>query len=91
MTSVLLGAVEEIMKTALLTPSFRAMAIADGLIRTGRASHPTAIRGFIRLASVSGENYFVAFDGKRLLRGNTVEHASALQPGFIDAMARKGA
>jgi hypothetical protein len=53
MTSVLLGAVEEIMKTALLTPSFRAMAIADGLIRSGRASHPTAVPGFIRLASGS--------------------------------------
>jgi hypothetical protein len=79
------------MKTALPTPSFRAMAIADGLIRSGRASHPQAASGFIRLAGISGDCYFVSFDGKRLLRGNTVEHASALQPGFIDAMARKGA
>jgi hypothetical protein len=84
MTSVLSRASEEIMKTALPTPSFRAMAIADGLIRSGRASHPQAIRGFIRLAS------FVSFDGERLLRGNTVEYASPLQPGFIDAMVRKG-
>jgi hypothetical protein len=66
------------------------MAIANGLIRTGRAAHPQSIRGYIHLAGVSGDRYFVAFDGNRLLRGDTVEHASPLQPGFVEAMARKG-
>ncbi len=67
------------MKAGLPTPSRRAMAIANGLIRSGRAPHPQAARGFIRLAGTSGGRYFVSFDGERVLRGDTVEQASEIQ------------
>jgi len=79
------------MKAGLPTPSRRAMTIANGLIRSGRASHPQATHGFIRLAGTSGARYFVSFDGERVLRGDTVEQASEIQQAFIDAMARRGA
>jgi hypothetical protein len=78
------------MKEGLPTPSRRAMAVANGLIRTGRASHPNAARGYIRLNGGLGEHYYVAFSGTRLFRGDSLEQASELQHGFIEAMARKG-
>ena len=77
--------------TPLTTPSPRAMAIATGLIRSGRASHPETFRKYIRLAGTSRERYYVAFSGTRLFRGDSLEQASELQHGFIEAMARKGA
>jgi hypothetical protein len=57
--------------TPLTTPTPRAMAIANGLLRSGRASHPGTFRQYIRLTGTSGEHYYVAFNGKRLFRGDT--------------------
>jgi hypothetical protein len=76
--------------TPLATPTPRAMAIATGLIRSGRASGPETFRQYIRLADASRERHYVAFNGNRLFRGDTLEQASELQHGFIEAMARKG-
>jgi hypothetical protein len=74
----------------LTTPTPRAIAIANGLIRSRRASHPETFRKYIRLAGTSRERYYVAFSGNRLFRGDTLEQASELQSGFIETMARKG-
>jgi hypothetical protein len=70
-------------------PSPRAQAIAAGLIRTGRAAKSRAAAGFIR-ADGGDATYWVSDDGARLLRGDAVDTADELQPGFAAAMARAG-
>ena len=80
------------MAETLAGPSIRAKRIAQGLLHTGRAIHVIAIakRGFICLRSAVGGFYWVANDGKRLLRGDDVKQAESLQGGFISAMERAG-
>lgn len=72
-------------------PSGRALAIAKGLIRTGRALDPTPDMDFIRLVGTSGGFYWIANDGGELLRGTALDTADALQTGFVDILARAGA
>lgn len=72
-------------------PCDRAWAIAEGLIRTGRAERSKETEKFIRVDGIKGACYWVAFDGNTILRGRSVTIADELQPGFVDAMARAGA
>ena len=71
-------------------PTWRAGAIANGLIRTRRAANAQPGEGFIRLKATGGGFYWVSFDGFRLLRGDTFWDAEELQPKFIEAMERAG-
>jgi hypothetical protein len=61
-------------------------------MRTGRAIHVMATRkdGFICLRSAIGGFYWVANDGKRVLRGENFKEAKGLQGGFISMMERAG-
>jgi hypothetical protein len=80
------------MAETLAESSIKANRIAQGLMRTGRAIHtvPTTMIGFICLRSAIGGFYWVANDGKRLLRGEDMKGADSLQGGFISAMERAG-
>jgi hypothetical protein len=80
------------MAERLVGPSIRAKRIAQGLMRTGRAIDvmATTRNGFICLRSAIGGFYWVANDGKRLLRGDDMKGADILQGGFISAMERAG-
>lgn len=71
-------------------PSQRALAVARGLVRTGRAADPQPEQGFLRLQSDGEGCYWISFDGNHLLRGEQREDADELQPGFIEAMVRAG-
>jgi hypothetical protein len=61
-----------------------------GLIRSGRASSAEPVDAYIRLTGKTRDHYFVAHDGSEVLRGETIEEADELQPGFVDAMERAG-
>jgi hypothetical protein len=74
----------------LAEPTGRALRIAQGLMRTGRASRVTTARGFICLRSSTSGFYWVAYDGKRVMRGYNVKTAENLQDGFISLMERAG-
>jgi hypothetical protein len=69
------------------SPSPRAWAIAEGLVRTRRATKYDAIEGYIR-ADGGAQRYWISDDGKRVLRGTIIPTAEELQDGFIEAMAR---
>jgi hypothetical protein len=69
----------------------RAWTIAQGLVRTGRASLPVTIEGYIWLQGAHQERYWVSLDGKRVLRGLDMRTAEPLQHGFVERMARAGA
>jgi hypothetical protein len=72
----------------------RARNIARGLVLSGRANRRFGASEdgeFVRLARRAGGNYWLAVDGARLLSGETIVDAEALQRGFVDAMARAGA
>jgi len=71
-------------------PTWRAEAIANGLIRTRRAANAQPLDGFIRLKAKGGGFYWVSFDGFRLLRGEAFWDADELQPKFVEAMERSG-
>ena len=71
-------------------PSARAWAIATGLIRTHRAINATVVSGFICLVAGYGQRYWVSSDGRRVLRGQDLDTADELQPGFVSTMARAG-
>jgi hypothetical protein len=73
------------------SPSPRAAAVAEGLVRTGRASDPITTDGYIRLVAGAGQHYWVSSDGQRVLRGPDLGDADELQAGFIAAMERAGA
>ena len=77
-------------RSGAAAPNARAAAIINGLIRTGRASHPKLFHGFVQLARATGEFYYVAFRGNLVLRGGSLKDADELQPGFSDAMERAG-
>jgi hypothetical protein len=68
----------------------RARAIAEGLVRTGRAYDPRTVGTHIRLRARVGRFYWVAFDGGELLRGDARDMAEELQQTFADAMAKAG-
>jgi hypothetical protein len=71
--------------------SSRAKAIAQGLIRTDRAGmQGVCDRGLLRLQCLSGGFYWIALNGKRVLRGARLPTADELQPKFTDAMERAG-
>jgi hypothetical protein len=73
------------------TISARAKAIANGLIRTGRASEGRAARGHLRLrAERTGSFYWITADGSRLLRGDELDSAEELQASFVQAMVQAG-
>ena len=69
----------------------RAKAIAEGLVRTGRASDQRLTSGHFRLrANNGGGFYWIAVDGSRLLRGDELDGAEELQPKFVLAMVQAG-
>jgi hypothetical protein len=76
----------------LAEPTVSANRIAEGLMRSGRAVCWTAMRefGFICLRSATNGFYWVANDGKRMLRGENFNDAESLQAGFISKMERAG-
>jgi hypothetical protein len=69
----------------------RAKQIAEGLVRTGRASDARLFRAWLQLRATAGNFYWIALDGSALLRGATFDGAEELQQRFADAMARAGA
>jgi len=72
----------------LLSP--RAKQIAEGLVRTGRASDARLFRTWLQLRATAGNFYWIALDGSALLRGDAFDGADELQQSFADAMARAG-
>ena len=70
------------------SPSRRAVMMSTGLIITGRAASPKRIDGFICLEALAGGFFWVAYDGSRLLRGESLADAEELQPTFAEAMVR---
>ena len=69
----------------------RARAIAEGLIRTGRAGkHGVYDHGMLRLECLAGGFYWISLDGSRVLRGAKLFDAEELQPKFADAIERAG-
>jgi hypothetical protein len=77
------------MPAAFMGASTRALAIAQGLVRTRRATQVTTQGDYLRLQAAD-TFYWIPFDGGALLRGDQRRSATALQPGFADAMARAG-
>jgi hypothetical protein len=67
----------------LLSP--RAKQIAEGLVRTGRASDARLFRTWLQLRATAGNFYWIAMNGSALLRGDTFDGAEELQPSFADA------
>jgi hypothetical protein len=71
--------------------SARAKAIADGLMRTGRASDPQAVQGHLQLRAKRGSGfYWIAASGSRLLRGDELDSAEEIQENFVQAMVLAG-
>jgi len=71
-------------------PNSRAAAISKALIRTGRAANPKRMHGFVYLEARAGGFYWIADNGFRILRGDSLADAEDLQPTFVEAMARSG-
>ena len=71
--------------------SHKARALAEGLMRTGRASDPQTVDGHVQLRAKIGGFYWITPDGSRLLRGDELEDAEELQPRFVESMVRAGA
>jgi hypothetical protein len=78
------------MASSRAEPTPRAWAIAEGLVRTGRAASSEQIDDYIRVSRGDGEHYWVSYDGGRVLRGTRIGSAEELQAGFVNAMARAG-
>lgn len=76
-----------------MRPNNTARAIAEGLIRSGRAL-PKAERlgSIIRLETVGSafDFYWLSIDGKELRRGRMLREAEPLVPGFAARMAEIG-
>jgi hypothetical protein len=74
--------------------SARAEAIAEGLLRSGRAEPPVQrIAGNLRLHCITGNprHYFlIPGDGSFVLRGTALFTAEELAKGFVEAMIRVG-
>jgi hypothetical protein len=68
----------------------RALSIAKGLVRTGRAIEVKTRGGYLRLQAPDNTFYWIPFHGGTLLRGGRRESSTELQPGFADAMLRAG-
>ncbi len=68
-----------------------ALAIADGLTRTGRASDVEYHPPYLRIRASHGGYYWVSFDGTKVLRGWHLGDVEELQAGFVEAMEREGA
>src|SRR5216683_866400 len=85
--SVALGNVESFRKETMPAPlllSPRAKQIAEGLVRTGRASDARLFRTWLQLRGTAGNFYWIALDGSALLRGATFDGADELQQSFAD-------
>jgi hypothetical protein len=74
-----------------MRPTPRALAIAEGLVRTGRATPAEESENHLVLACKAGGYYWITFDGKNVSRGPAYAVADKLQSGFIAAMERAGA
>ena len=74
--------------------SVRAEAIAEGLLRSGRAEPPVQrIAGNLRLHCITGDprHYFlIPGDGSIVLRGKALFTAEELAKSFVEAMIRVG-
>jgi hypothetical protein len=74
--------------------SARAEAIAEGLLRSGRAEPPLQrIAGNLRLHSITGgprHYYLIPGDGSFVLRGEALFTAEELAKSFVEAMIRIG-
>ena len=71
--------------------SERARAIARGLINTERAGpNVEPDNGMLRLECLHCGYYWIAFDGSRAVRGETILEADELQSKFTKAMERAG-
>jgi hypothetical protein len=70
-------------------PSPRALRVADGLTRTGRAYAPRTEKGFLMLEATTGGRYRVTYDGRQVFR-HRGGPADQLQDGFVVAMERAG-
>jgi hypothetical protein len=81
----------EIARRVKAAISPRLKAIAEGLIRTGRAGKRREYdRGMLRLECLTGGFYWISLDGSRVVRGARLPTADELQPKFIEAMERAG-
>jgi len=67
-----------------ITP--RAKAIAEGLVRSGRATKFQVSGGFVRADGIGTAIYWVTSDGTRVLRGDVPHSADELQTGFVEKM-----
>jgi hypothetical protein len=56
-------------------PSVRALAIAAGLVRTGRAATYQFADSFICAEGGAGGRYWISDDGTRVLRGDSLAYA----------------
>jgi hypothetical protein len=70
--------------------SKRAKTMADGLIRTGRASDYGGTNTHIQLRAKRGGFYWITADGDSLMHGDTLDGAEELQPNFAQAMVQAG-
>jgi hypothetical protein len=73
-----------------LSISRRARTMADGLIRTGRASDYGATSSHLQLRARRGGFYWITADGERLMHGDALDSAEELQPNFAQAMVQAG-
>ena len=71
-----------------ITP--RAKAIAEGLVRTGRAAKFQVSGKYVRADGIGTAIYWVTSDGTRVLRGDVPHTADELQAGFVEKMVRAG-
>ena len=78
------------MTAAASAPSPRALAVAEGLVRTGRGAERRRAGKYLRLTAAAGGFYWVTIDGSRLLRGDDLDSADELQAPFVEAMVRAG-
>jgi hypothetical protein len=74
--------------------SVRAEAIAEGLLRSGRAEPPVQrISGNLRLHCITGDPrhyYLIPGDGSFVLRGEALLTVEELPKSFVEAMIRVG-
>ena len=82
------------MRTLSDQPISRAEAIAEGLLRSGRAEPPVQrVAGCLRLHCTTGDPrhyYLIPSDGSFVLRGKALFTAEQLAKSFVEAMVRVG-
>jgi hypothetical protein len=83
--------VSNAMKAPAMRPTNKAVAIADGLIRTGRAAHSERVGDVLRLDRREGGFYWIDFNGAEVRQGATLLDAEPLQSSFTAAMSAAAA